>query len=400
MNDSFNLLSTLTLLGSAQGIFLALALLNTKSGDIKAHRILAFLTFLFSLDLGEEFLYQTGFFESFPNLLHLLAPIDLLYGPLTYLYVLQLTSSENQLADSSNNWHFLPALFGIVALLPFFLMDGSEKLAFTEALRQGRAMENDTAHALFIQLGFTLFMLGTVVQLGLYLFFSIRRLIQHSSTIRNTFSDIDKINLTWLRNLLVGLGCIYLLFLGDQFFPNLMGMNILGELTTVIAVMLIYVMGYLGLHQPAIFTRTAALQQKAKEERVDQNKAKYRGSGLDKETSQVFLNELTRHMETNKPYLEGDLVLPKLSQQLEISANYLSQIINEQLNVNFYDFVNGYRVKEAKRLMSTNVKEKINILNIALDSGFNSKSAFYTAFKKATSMTPTQYRKTIISPTL
>ena len=72
----FNLLSTITLLGAVQGIFLALALLNTKKGDIRAHRILAFLTFLFSMDLGEEFLYQIGFFESVPNLLHVLAPIE------------------------------------------------------------------------------------------------------------------------------------------------------------------------------------------------------------------------------------------------------------------------------------------------------------------------------------
>lgn len=100
-------------------------------------------------------------------------------------------------------------------------------------------------------------------------------------------------------------------------------------------------------------------------------------------------------MVANKPYLEGDLVLPQLAQQLGISANYLSQVINEQLKVNFYDFVNGYRVEEAMRLMRDTAKEKANILNIALDSGFNSKSAFYTAFKKATSMTPTQFRKTL-----
>ncbi len=62
MDNSFSLLSTLTLLGTAQGIFLAMALLNTKGGDIKAHHILASLTFLFAVDLGEEFLYQIGFF--------------------------------------------------------------------------------------------------------------------------------------------------------------------------------------------------------------------------------------------------------------------------------------------------------------------------------------------------
>jgi AraC-like DNA-binding protein len=395
MDSGFELLSTLTLLGAAQGVFLALALLNTKSGDIRAHRILALLTFLFSMDLGEEFLYQIGFFESVPDLLHVLVPIDLLYGPLIYLYVSQLTSPVSHETVTRNYWHFLPALIGIVLLLPFFLLDGPEKLELTETLRKGGAIEKDTSHMLLIQLGFNLFMLGTIVQLGLYLLFLIKRLIRHSKSIKNEFSDIDKINLAWLRNLLLGISCIFLLYLGDQFFPDLMGMNILGDLITVMAVILIYTMGYLGLRQPAIFTRAFVPHQTAIEESVDQAEEKYRRSGLDKETSLVFLNELTGHMEANKPYLEGDLVLPQLAQQLGISANYLSQVINEQLNVNFYDFVNVYRVEEAKRLTRDAGQKSTNILNIALDSGFNSKSAFYTAFKKATSMTPTQYRKTL-----
>jgi AraC-like DNA-binding protein len=286
-------------------------------------------------------------------------------------------------------------LIGIVLLLPFFLLDGPQKLALTEALRTGDAMEKGTANVMLIELGVTLFMLGTIVQLGLYLLFSIKRLIRHSSSIKNEFSDIDRINLAWLRNLLLGLGCIYLLYLGDQFFPDLMGMNILGDMVTVMAVILIYSMGYFGLRQPAIFTRASIAQPAAVEAGVDPAEEKYRRSGLDKETSRVFLNELTGHMEANKPYLEGDLVLPQLAQQLGISANYLSQVINEQLHVNFYDFINGYRVEEAKGLIRNAGPKNTNILNIALDSGFNSKSAFYTAFKKATSMTPTQYRKTV-----
>ena len=395
MSDSSNLLSTLTLLGAAQGVFLALALANSKSGDTAAHRILALFTLLFSIDLGEEFLYQTGFFESAPDLLHVLAPIDLLYGPLIYLYVSRLTRPASQPLAKSNYRHFLPALAGYAALLPFYLMDGPEKLAFTETLRRGGALENDTAQALLIQAGFILFMLGTIVQLGLYLLFSIRKLMTHTESIRNEFSDIDRINLAWLRNLLLGLSCIYLLYLGDQFFPDLLGMNFLGDLITVVAVILIYTMGYLGIRQPAIFSQALVSQPNATKQTLEPTDDKYRRSGLDKETSLVFLDELTGHMETNKPYLEGDLVLPQLAQQLGISANYLSQIINEQLQVNFYDFINGYRVEEARRLLQDNMQKKPNILRIALDSGFNSRSAFYTAFKKATGMTPTQYRNTL-----
>jgi AraC-like DNA-binding protein len=388
-------LSTLILLGAAQGVFLALALLNARAGDVRAHRLLALLTLIFAIDLGEEFLYQVGFFEFMPDLLHVLAPIDLLYGPLIFLYVLQLTNKKNDRIDKRNYWHFLPVIIGVALLLPFFLLEGPTKLEVAEALRTGVALTNDTPHALIMQSGFMVFMLGTIIQLGVYLFISIRRLIKHSRKIRNEFSDIDKINLAWLRNLLLGLSCIYLIYLGDQFFPDLMQVNVLGDLVTVIAVILIYAMGYLGLRQPAIFTSTAETGPYPSAEGIDRSQEKYLRSGLDKETSRIFLDELTRHMEQDKPYLQGDLVLPQLAQQLGISANYLSQVINQQLHVNFYDFVNGYRVEEAKQLIQGAGQKPPNILNIALDSGFNSKSAFYTAFKKATLMTPTQYRKSL-----
>ena len=400
MESFSSLLSALTLLGAAQGVFLALALANARGGDTGAHRILALFTLLFSLDLGEEYLYQSGFFASAPDLLHVLAPIDLLYGPLIFLYVSRLTSPSTRQIGPGDYRHFVPALAGLVLLLPFFLMDGSVKLAFTETLRQGGTLEDDSAATQLARLGFVCFMLGTIVQLGLYLWYSIRRLLAHSRRIRNQFSDIDRINLGWLRNLLLGLSGIYLLYLGDQFFPDLMGMNILGDLVTVAAVILIYAMGYLGLRQPAIFTQTLAAPGAESKAGDDPAEPKYRRSGLDRETSRVFLDELTAHMETEKPYLDGNLALPQLAQRLGISANYLSQIINEQLQVNFYDFVNGYRVDEARRLLREAGQWKPNILNIALDSGFNSKSAFYTAFKKATSMTPSQYRKTLQPPAL
>jgi AraC-like DNA-binding protein len=395
MENSFSILSTLTLLGAAQGVFLSLALLNARGGDVRVHRLLGLLTFVLALDLGEEFLYQVGFFETMPDLLNILAPIDLLYGPLIFLYVSQLTSRQNTETAKGNNWHFLPLLIGIILLLPFFMMDGSHKLAFTGTLRNGTALQSDIPDVLLIQIGFFLFMLGTIVQIGLYLLFSIKRLITHAKRIKDEFSDIDRINLAWLRNLLLGLSVIYVLLLADQIFPDLMGMNILGDLVTVFAVVLIYTMGYLGLRQPAIFTGVSASPLTGTEQTAVPSQEKYLRSGLDRETSLVFLNELTSYMQTNKPYLQGELVLSELAQQLGISANYLSQVINEQLEVNFYDFINGYRVEEAKQLMVSAGQEKLNILSIALDSGFNSKSAFYTAFKKVTSMTPGQYRKTL-----
>ncbi len=153
-------------------------------------------------------------------------------------------------------------------------MDGSDKFAFSEGIRRGEVMPRDGFHALLIQVGFIILILGTIIQMGLYLMISIKKVIWHSISIKNEVSDIDKVDLVWLRNLLLGLTCIYFFVLGDQFFPNFLGLNILGELVTVMAVILIYAMGYLGLRQPAIFSRVLVFQQTSVDEGADKKEKK------------------------------------------------------------------------------------------------------------------------------
>jgi len=96
-------------------------------------------------------------------------------------------------------------------------------------------------------------------------------------------------------------------------------------------------------------------------------------------------------METEKPYLEPKLTLSSLADELEISANHLSQVINQYEEKNFFDFVNSYRVEEYKERATDPAYQNFSILAIALDSGFNSKSSFNQVFKKFTGKTPSQY---------
>jgi len=183
-------------------------------------------------------------------------------------------------------------------------------------------------------------------------------------------------------------------------------------------VVVIYSMGYMGLRQPTIFsqqTETApsprsqhepARSETAPSDAPDisttglpestqaEDQTKYQRSALDSETSTLLYQELQHHMEQQRAFLDSKLSLPQLASQLSISSNYLSQVINGQAGCNFFDFVNSYRVDEAKRRL-TSPPAQGNVLNIALDSGFNSKSAFYTAFRRHTGQTPSQYRKSL-----
>ena len=121
-------------------------------------------------------------------------------------------------------------------------------------------------------------------------------------------------------------------------------------------------------------------------------KIKYAASSLNKDKKELLLSAVQKNLENEKPYLNADLTINELSETLGVSSNQLSQVINEMSGKNFQQFINEYRVAEVKRNISDSTK---TLLGIALDSGFNSKSAFNRIFKEITGMTPSAYKKSL-----
>ncbi len=100
-------------------------------------------------------------------------------------------------------------------------------------------------------------------------------------------------------------------------------------------------------------------------------------------------------MKTKKPFLDGELTIEDVSREIEIPRHAITQIINQKVGKNFYQFVNEYRVQETKKRIIDPEYANLTILAIGFDSGFNSKSTFNTIFKNVTDMTPSEYRKSI-----
>ena len=100
-------------------------------------------------------------------------------------------------------------------------------------------------------------------------------------------------------------------------------------------------------------------------------------------------------MKEEKPYLDPLLSINKLAEVTKMPQYKISKLLNNSLNQNFYDFVNGYRIEEIKSRLAKGEAESYSILGIAMDSGFNSKASFNRVFKKTTGVTPSAYLKSL-----
>ncbi len=139
------------------------------------------------------------------------------------------------------------------------------------------------------------------------------------------------------------------------------------------------------------FNLISHLQQPGSPPEVQRKK--YEKSSLDEELATDIRRKLLTLMESGKPYLDSELTLPQLAEQLRVTTHHLSRVVNEQCGQNFADFVNQYRVEEFKRRLLDAQLNHLKIEEIAYQSGFSTKSTFQSAFKKFTGLTPSEYRR-------
>jgi AraC-like DNA-binding protein len=158
----------------------------------------------------------------------------------------------------------------------------------------------------------------------------------------------------------------------------------------------VFFLGYFGIKQQAIYkSAQSALNEVASRPQKKQKKkaTQYLHSGLKQQEAEAYAAALKDYFEKEKPFLDGKLSLNDAAQYMDVSVNHLSQVINEQLGMTFFDFVNSFRVDEVKARLSSPDVKNFTLLGIAYDSGFNSKSSFNSIFKKFTGLTPSQFAK-------
>lgn len=386
-----DLYSTLLLLASGQGLFFTLLLIfgRLQRRSINIH--LSIMLFAISIEVLQQFLVETNIIYQVPYLIGMALPFDALVGISLFWYVRLITFPEKPHSRNLILTHYSIFAISVLFSIPFWNMPFNDKLALVESGVISNKFNNWVFYGLWIQT------VLKIVSFSIYLLISIKMLLEHKRRIQNIFSYREKVTLSWLSNMLwlflIGLiqAISILVFFQDS--PDefsMMGFMAVFSITTILY------LGVMGVMQPRVFRRSErSYLEKLETDSVDEkhpSPEKYKKSALSVDDMKRIAAKLNNLLDENPLFLNPDLTMPQLAKHLTVSPNYLSQTLNNYLELSFFDFINKKRVDFAKKILSNPEKKNMSVIDIAIESAFNSRSAFYSAFKKHVGLTPIQFR--------
>lgn len=345
---------------SFQGIFLSAILILQKKSN-RSNVILALLIALFSISIIDNVVFWIEYYKVIPHLLGMSLPFVFIYGPLFYLYLNR--TNETKKSKISNYWlHFIPFIIVSVWYLPYYVADASTKLVLIAE------WNNSIINALLIP------SLG-LISLIYYAILSQRLIVKLEKKY-----EINILRSNHWLGLIFLAYALFVLFKFIHSFSVIFGKSSLNS-DIIIALgysVFIYFIGYLGLKMSKLFNG------------IKVDTSKYRASALPRNFSQRMFKRLKAYIQSNESFKDNELKLADLAAELSLSPHQLSQIINQNANQNFSEFINSYRIEEALKLI-----HKIDRMSqLSYEVGFNNRTTFNKEFKKATGLTPTQYRRT------
>jgi AraC-like DNA-binding protein len=381
-------------IGLSQTFFAGL-LIATKKPVITANRLMATFFFMLFFDLILVLIkIKILTFYSFPF-------IAFTYGPILYLYIWFMLHPGRRF-NFFNLLHFIP----FVVFLIFSVVYRSEPV-FTDI--PGVFFVSDRFISLRIVYVSAFFLSITV-----YSFLAFKLISRHQNNLLNSLSyRSPEVTLNWIKILSITFYILFTLFFilgGIDLVINFLPFDPYYTIFPFIA-LFSFIYSYNAVQQPAVLdvfidedTGAARVTEAAgvihedikDDSTIPQKHGKYYRSGLKKEEAEELLKNLISYMEREKPYLDRDLTIHRLSSMTGISKHYITQVLNENYNRNFFTFVNEYRVKEVINRLKDPANRNYTILAIAFDSGFNAKSSFNTIFKSITGHTPSGYKKRFI----
>jgi len=442
--------------GALQGVILACILLAIRSDHRVANAIMAILVMTIALGVLQEMLVYMGVLFEVPSMALTIYPVRYTWGPLLYLYAFSLSGSQLRIRQWLHFLPaVLVFLIISVPILQLTSLQQQDLLRYITSLRNDSAPEaliwSLVPRYLRLMNEFQVTSLVFILQFSGYCLLLLGQLKRHNRRLQQHFSSIEHMNLRWLRVLTIACLVFLALFLVLNRLPILLfeqfdRFTVQANLHTFFLIVLIYVIGIAALFQanlvsgvvqasgsepddseppaPDAGTAEPSNPQGSNAEGVNLEPAasapvasteavtgsgsqaegeagcntaalgKYERYALSMEAAQHYQIALMEIMQEKQLYLDGELTLIGLAEAAGLTTHQVSQVINGQMNQNFFSFVNNYRIQLAKRMLLDPKTSAMPIVELAIEVGFQSKSAFYDSFKRVTNMTPTQFKKT------
>jgi AraC-like DNA-binding protein len=365
---SFDTWTSIFLFASVQGLFVSVILFFIKKENRYANRLIAAIVFLFSITLFEYVLFWTRYIIDIPNFANISAGFPFLFGPILYFYFRYIAESKK--ITVSDGWHLIPFAAFTIYMSPFYFLSSPDKI---------KILSGESSY--FFTLNFWRYFIiwsrtGLLVAYCLWIHFSFHDKIAFSKEI----SD-------WYRYVMIFFALFVLSYGGYFVLIHFAFFNSAWDYGISFAMsFFIFFMAWFGYLQPQVFNGFSVRE-------ILRPAAKYKTSNLSESASKTLIHSAEKLMEESHAFEESELNLEKLAGMLGVTKHNLSQAINENTGLNFFEFVNGFRIREAQKMLAETSKQQYNIIEIAYRVGFNNKVSFNNTFKKITGVTPTEFRK-------
>ncbi len=316
--------------------------------------------------LSSSLVTTTNMFSLFPQLIGIPYPFIFISGFFTLFYVYSLMedvrTSVKQLC-----WLFIGLGAGIALSVPFFIKDSAARAEYLLFIRQNHNFPDYDWVVWLTGLAFNWFLLAM----------ALLKIRSYRRSLMKEHSNTEGIDLSLMsREIWLLFICWIVIALLCAFSINRWMVEVTLKASAMFPAVYLIVIGYSYLLN--LFPSSPV--------RHDPNPLK--GKIPQKQLTDMYV-VIKQEMEQNKHHLNPELTLPLLAEKTSFYRNELSEVINSQSGSSFYHFVNSYRIEHFKKLLMQD--RNANILDLAFASGFNSKGAFYNAFKRITGITPRQY---------
>lgn len=395
--QNINNLNILWIVGASQGFLLTLFLILKK--ERKINLPLTLFVLLTSVELYFQYIYATKLIYKYPNLLYISEPFSMLSGPLIFLYTRNILSGK--FIFRKIDWlFFFPFFFYVLYYFPSYNQSTEDKIYDIFAFYNSGISWKENLYEWIAEVVVTL----------PFLVFSVRLLNKHHIALKNYFSDISKINYVVVRNLIIACIVVYFIETLTIIFAFLdIGIAVsLNSFLYIIIIIIVYFVAYDALVRREdkvvkyVYIQENQKQNISNSQDIKENskleiRQKYEKNILSEQKVNKISKKIKKSIENEKPYRSTELRLTDFALLIGEHPNNVSQVLNDVFKKNFYDFINFYRIEDAKMLLKSPDYKNYTITAIGFEVGFNSKSSFYAAFKKFTNNTPAQFQKSISS---